>query len=127
MAGFFDGEGCISISKSSHGYSLLCDVIQCNRWVLELFKMSFGGAIRLRRQYTGNYPTYAWHICAKNAQVFLETIKPFLVLKRAEAEVAIKFQRRKGGVGCHISDGQKAVEEAEYLLLQNLKREVKQQ
>lgn len=126
MAGFFDGEGCICIGKGKGGLGLVCSVVQCNEWILQLFKMSFGGNVRLRQPYKPErYRTFSWSICSKKAMAFLRVIQPYLMLKRAEAEVAIQFQMAKGRSGRHLTEGQKAVEETQRILVKNLKGEGK--
>ena len=126
MAGFFDGEGCICIGKSPHGISLICSITQCNEWILQLFKMRFGGTVRLRQPYKAEkYRTFSWNISGGKAGIFLGIIKPYLMLKRAEAELAIQFQMSKGRIGHHLTDNQKAVEEAQRILMQKLKMEGK--
>lgn len=125
LAGFFDGEGTIQIAKQSGG--LLIQVAQCNRWILELFRMQFGGSIHeviKPKPYTN---IYMWSIAALKASSFLETIKPYLTLKKPEAILAIEYQKRrrpKGKNGKPAS--QKVFEEAQRILLKKLKQDVKQ-
>ena len=80
LAGFFDGEGCIRINKTHGHYALIIQVSQCNRWVLELFKMHFGGSIHHREQ--SRYPSSMWSISSWKASAFLEIIEPYLMLKK---------------------------------------------
>jgi len=132
MAGFFDGEGCIFIYRKTDGnYQFCCTVTQTIRWILELFKFNFGGSIHI----TGNkkrYKDMGWHVCwewkigDQKALSFLKTILPYLVLKKGEATVAVKFQTDKKPQGIRFKtpeekDNARAVQEAQRLLIKNLK------
>ncbi len=68
-----------------------------------------------------NNPMWHWIIAARKAAAFLGLVKPYLRLKRPQAELAIKFQdaKRYGG---NKSEEQLAVEEAQRLMLRNMHR-----
>lgn len=123
LAGFFDGEGCISLAKSGRRYALIVQVTQCNRWILELFRMHFGGGIH-QCERNGN-PFYIWSITASKAMAFLETIEPYLILKKAEANLATTYQKRKNIHAVPLSNGQRILEDADYILMRKLKEKVK--
>lgn len=105
-AGFFDGEGHISISyhkanpqghaKSKYArYGLAASVSQVHPDVIDWFKQEFGGHTMFcsgKRSYdTGRYTRWEWKVGARSAADFLKAIYPHLVVKRLEAEVAIAF------------------------------------
>lgn len=109
-AGFFDGEGCISISCSRKGkrvahpgyYTLQLTAFQNTRVPLDVFLQLFGGAIR----YSTTHSTGGW-IWAQTGPGTIETLfkmTPYLLVKRAQAEVAITFQRRKAPKGGKYDD-----------------------
>ena len=128
MAGFFDGEGCISICCSSSRWrelSLKCQVGQCNRWILELFKFRFGGSIRLQKKESVQHHDYwMWHISSGKAADFLKVIEPCLYLKRAEAKIAIEFQSHKRACN-HLKPEERVLQEAQRILLREAKEQVK--
>lgn len=103
-AGFFDGEGCISIARRRHKgkayYSLKLDMFQVDRTPLDIFVLTFGGSIRARP--ISPYATFAtsrdgwvWCQCGHPAAETLKAMVPYLVVKRAQAEIAIEFQSKK--------------------------------
>lgn len=91
MAGFFDGEGCICIRRNGRGYSLLVQITQTVN-VFRPFKEAFGGGItewqpkqpRCRRLWD-------WRATGAEAASFLRLIRPFLVVKQQEADIALEF------------------------------------
>jgi hypothetical protein len=97
LAGFFDGEGCIQINKS-----LRKDRINSRYWVtisavqvfptplLKLQKL-FGGQINVRSDIASHRNLGCWRIQGTKAKIFLETMIPFLDVKREEAELALEF------------------------------------
>lgn len=103
-AGFFDGEGCISIGKPINkklrkdgsryvhvGYQLQTIVAQRDRRPIEVLVGLFGGNITTAKIHGSTY--WYWRICGPKSLAMLERIAPFLVLKKEQAELAIRFQR----------------------------------
>jgi len=137
MAGIIDGEGCIVIHKHKPvgarihpWYSLRVTVIMTDRWICELFRFSFGGgSIGQRKRKAKHNPAYVWGIGGVAATTMLKCLLPYLKLKRAQAELGIKFvtekQKRNRRVNGkyylrkphHIS----VLEEAEFILMKKLK------
>jgi len=70
-------------------------------------------------------PFWRWMICNKQAQSFLEEMLPFLKLKKAEAEIAIKWQseKKRGGLSPEEREKIRAVAEAQRVVLSGLKRQ----
>lgn len=136
-AGLFDGEGCIHIRKTKTKrqqitYGLVCKISMCNFFVLEQLQQSFGGSLHKEREhkYSNRYnKLWTWTLSCIMAKAFLIAVYPFLRLKKSEAELAIQFQEtkvsgaRKGQWG-NIPKMEKelAIEEAEYILMRNLKK-----
>ena len=135
LAGIIDGEGCISITKVppkrgrvSPAYRLSCALGMANAYIPQLFKFSFGGSVS-RSQKGQNKTIWSWRTSGILANTFLKALLPYLRLKRNEAELAIKFQGRKSvhggvkGIQGHPlkTDEEWAVEEAQYILMRNLK------
>jgi LAGLIDADG endonuclease len=100
MAGFFDGEGCVSISRSqrkvkrgltSYSYILQVAVSQKNAAPLEIFYERFGGSLF---DYTSHGVTYwRWQLWSNYAAPMLETLLPYLVVKKDVAELGLRFYR----------------------------------
>ena len=96
LAGFFDGEGCISISKRSrtaHGYGLMVSVSQLNPEPLLVLRKRFGGSISRSKDKRGFRTLVVWTIGARLALAALEEMRPYLSVKADEADVALEFQR----------------------------------
>lgn len=97
-AGFIDGDGCISIylrTKSSSLVPLFNVQLMANgvdeRPLVRLQSL-FGGVIHLKARNgpLGRRPIYCWVIQGKEAVESISILLPFLVLKREQAELAIK-------------------------------------
>ncbi|KKL64921.1 hypothetical protein LCGC14_2160140 [marine sediment metagenome] len=97
IAGLLDGEGCITIVKGHHRrlhpnwspeYALHISI--SNQFVpaLEYLKSATGlGSIQRDRG-----KNFKWLISCQQAAEFLKVIKPHLLIKAKQADVAIKFQ-----------------------------------
>lgn len=110
MAGFFDGEGSVSISsrgvmkcsrtdptKTKRVYGLVVHISQNSPKVLELYHDIFGGTFRRDNRKRAGYSPRAyvmweWMI-AGNLQVpvFLKWLRKYLVVKADEVDVALEF------------------------------------
>ena len=136
FAGFFDGEGCIQIASQRRQwkgrpyryYRLELVVASTNHWIIELMKFQFGGAVYEENREghpKSHRPAWRWMICARRAKTFLEDVLPYLKLKRAEAEIAIKWQseRRMGQMSWGEREKMMAVTEANRMVLSALKRQ----
>ena len=95
VAGFIDGEGCVSIGVAKKRY--VCPNIQVsntNLTVLKLFKEQFGGSIQNRLDKRKNRrPSWTWWIAANKALKVLEEVKPFLIIKKPQAEILLGLKR----------------------------------
>ena len=84
-------------NRRSPIYRIECKVGMCNLYIPQLFKFHFGGAIHYRASYRNNSESWHWCVSLRIAHNFLQIILPYLRLKKAEAELAIDFQKRKMG------------------------------
>ena len=93
MAGFFDGEGCVTISRphSRSNYQLEVNIGNTNREVLEWIQRNYGGRLHALRKPTYYKPYSVWQVSGEEAIHFLQLVLPFLKVKREEAELAIRF------------------------------------
>jgi hypothetical protein len=115
-AGLFDGGGCVSIvrqknSESRHGYvyRLVTSITQNNLKSLMDFQSLAGveGRIyQIPRRGSANCDSYSLKYDGKAAAELLQHLRPFLLRKLDEANVALLFQRsthlqrRFGKNGC---------------------------
>lgn len=110
-AGFFDGEGCVLIHERGPfirkgkyrvgGYRILIvTVAQVDPAPLEKLRALFGGNIGLQRaKLPGRADRYNWRASARTAGNALRQLVPYLVNKRAVAELGLGFQALKGTNG----------------------------
>ena len=115
-AGFFDGEGhiCISYRKANENASskskyakfhLIIQATQTSNEVIHWLADRFGGRARYqycKRSYDDKmYSRWAWECSTARAGAFLKAVRPYLVVKAEQADIAIAFQdsmRRIGSV-----------------------------
>lgn len=104
MAGFFDGEGSICITRyrnnrnkdKSFLYTLYVSVVGTKREVIDFFNTTLSPQRKVgESKYRDEFIAYRWGCASENAIQFLKMIYPYLKLKRKQAELAIKFQERK--------------------------------
>jgi hypothetical protein len=86
-AGFFDGEGCISISKNG---AVDIRVTNTAKNVLVKLQNIFGGSITDRTQ-KANKTQYAYSFYGENAIEFIKLIKPYLIDKAPQAEAILEY------------------------------------
>lgn len=86
-AGFFDGEGCITISKNG---AVDVRITNTAKNVLVKLQNIFGGAITDRTQRV-NKAQYAYSFYGENAIQFIKTIKPYLIEKLPQAETLLEY------------------------------------
>ncbi len=100
-AGFFDGEGCITIRKDVKrcekrkrglyaNYFLLMTINHKSREALDKLKELFGGHL-ISFKLKGNL---YWRLTmgSENAAEMMRTLLPYLLVKRQTAETCIRFQ-----------------------------------
>jgi len=100
-AGIVDGEGSICILRQQNKrevgqdwyYILRLCVKMCDGKVIDYLHGNFGGTVCFREKEVGqNYCQYDWHVGGKRAVEVLKKMLPFLVGKKEQAELAIRFQ-----------------------------------
>ena len=102
LAGFFDGEGTILITrryrKKLRGAKLYlsCRVVNTNKTVIDEFNKQWSGNLYEKKTEQDNHQqTYTWSRGALKAEEFLREIIPYIRQKKAEALVAIEFRERQ--------------------------------
>ena len=102
LAGFFDGEGYVGISGRRP--ELHVKVAGTNKASIVRFQHLFGGSLS---KYSDRYQrreTWGWDVVSFNAKNFLETVLPYLAIKKIQAAEALKFPLN--GRGKRLSPGQ---------------------
>lgn len=106
-AGFFDGEGCVSINKQKFctskriirpRYELMVQVSCTNPAPLELLHERWGGSFKYFDPKNPRYKrAYRWVLGAMQAAAFLEDVLPFLLIKYDAAVVGLKLNKSMRG------------------------------
>ncbi len=90
LAGFFDGEGCICLTKRKdkilhHQLRIYIGQVDVN--ILMLIKSIYGGKVR-----KGGRGVNLWEIGHRELQKkFLSEIEPYLILKKPQAQMALIY------------------------------------
>ncbi len=91
LAGFFDGEGCVSVGNNGN---ITLRVINTNLEVLELFKETLGGSIGNRTQIV-NKKQYTWSVYGDNALKVASVLIPYCIEKKSQLEEIINWYNRR--------------------------------
>jgi hypothetical protein len=100
LAGFFDGEGCISIrhakrpANRSAWFVLQVSITNTHRNSLQRIKDLFGfGTLHERANVPQNRKTiYTYMLGGRQAECALLTLLPYLFVKREQAKMALEFR-----------------------------------
>lgn len=100
-AGFFDGEGSVSIGEVLPGYyALQIRISNTVRCVLEGFVATFGGRVcvkdstRNRDKYVRKI-AWTWYVNSDASVAFLREILPHLIVKKNQAVLGISYALEK--------------------------------
>ena len=96
FGGFFDGEGHVGITPPSRSslYLLQVAVTQVDVAPLLLFRERFGGKVLgpYTRQGSNSRPISRWVAETGRAEAALRVLLPYLIVKRAQAELGLEFR-----------------------------------
>jgi len=100
LGGFFDGEGTISIKRVHYKgkrdlFELSISIGQAKKHagILYLLRRRFGGRIHERQQTPRNAVAAQWSINSLKAAKFLESLYPYLKIKKPRADVALSYRK----------------------------------
>ena len=104
VAGFIDGEGCISFTRNKSGCLLPRIIItNTNQAILETFHKKFGGSLRVRTLKDKPHwkPMWSWSLANRQAITLLSKIVSKLRIKQNQAILVFCFDavRPKPGRG----------------------------
>ena len=99
LGGFFDADGCITINR--RGKTVVIQMSQVDRSILELFRAVFGGVIRHSRPYRQHGQRSSWNCWYLNSKVgrmrFLHEITPYLHQKKCQAMIVTALEHLSRG------------------------------
>jgi hypothetical protein len=102
-AGFFDGEGCVSLSHQGRWTCARIILVQKDPRPLEHFKLAFDLDEKISPQHRRHGKKMCTYlrlvVSGRRAADVLTKMLPYLTLKRAVAEVAIDLQSRVNSQG----------------------------
>lgn len=117
LAGFFDGEGCISMNKNFY-HQLQIQITNTNIEILKKYKEIYGGNIREMKKYgLTKKNIYQW-IDSSNVILFLKNISSFVIIKRNQVLLSIDFLEsitNVRGVGLKLSQDEIEKRESFYI------------
>lgn len=101
IAGLFDGEGSVTITrrKQWNYFFLTITITNTNKDVISKLQELLGGSVHHKIYKNPKYKQgWYWQANTKRAGLILEKLLPYLIIKRGKAEIAIQFQNhiRKG-------------------------------
>ena len=111
-AGFFDGEGYVSIvarntkgnSKQYRHQYIRIGINHVDPRPLQKFQQLFGGQLTESKQVIGNRkPRWQWILTCEQAKQFLTIVRPYLINKDIVADIAFQFLDTIGLTGQRIS------------------------
>ena len=106
IAGLFDGEGCVTYSSrktvrkdgtSGITSRVLVTMGQTEEYMVRWLQFNWGGTVYIRKppeKFPHAKYLYVWRILCWDACVFLKDVLPYLKLKKAQAEIALKFHSK---------------------------------
>ena len=93
LAGFIDGEGCITIerklSNKKHYATPAVLITNSHFGILDAIRAQYGGYISYRPAHGKNRETWRWSIHARMARRLLKDIYPYLIVKKSQAEIVM--------------------------------------
>jgi hypothetical protein len=104
LAGFFDGEGCVSFHtyKRPDGwlYNFNLSVDNLALRPLQMFAEAFGGTVRKYSASHKRHDVWRWRISGLEAQAALQMMHPYLTVKGKQSAVALKIRlyKRRGRI-----------------------------
>jgi hypothetical protein len=96
-----DGEGCITISRAAGSESkryinprfwLVVYVANTHEPLIDWLQAAFGGHKRLRSAKPPRRTSWHWAVQGPQAANLLRAVRPYLIVKAREADIAMRFQ-----------------------------------
>jgi LAGLIDADG DNA endonuclease family protein len=102
LAGFFDGEGCVSIGNNCGCINIHVSITQSNLLILEAIASKFGGGPYVQdKRYRKIAYSLQWG--GKASQRVLEYIKDHVIIKKDRVDLALEFLSGVGKTGQRVT------------------------
>lgn len=124
LAGIIDGEGCINISNSKNEiFHLRIMVKNTSKDLIFWLKEKFDGGIYFDKRRNEKWrDTWVWYIDSGKTANILKKVLPYLIIKKQQAKLAIKFQNTKKYKGTSIPEKIKEQRKKFYDLMKQLNK-----
>ncbi len=123
IAGFIDGEGCISIGLNGlrQTTGLAFSIVNTNKQILEWIQSKIGGKILRRTYHTSNNSkeTYQLYKSGSRAYQILQLFEPYIRLKTKQLQIGLAYGMTIGSAGKHITQ---VIKEYRLQLYKQMKR-----
>jgi hypothetical protein len=95
-SGFFDGEGCVNLTRDRSG-NVRAQVVITNTdlTILEWLRVRWGGQIYTHKPGTQRQPAFQWRLSEPVIPAFLDDIRPHMRIKVAQTDNCLAFLRLK--------------------------------
>ena len=92
LAGFFDGDGCVSPEMNLSGFQLRVGQQIGSSSILIAFLYRFGGAISVSHSGTGTaQPVIQWRVCGQAARKAAAELQKHCLVKKEQLEIALRW------------------------------------
>lgn len=106
LAGIIDGEGCFTIEiqpptsyRKGTLYTCRLTIINTDERLLNWILHKVGGRLHKRKDIKNRKTCYAWRVYATEIDKYLPHLIPYLICKKDEALVVLKFRSSFEGRG----------------------------
>lgn len=127
-AGFFDGEGSISITKRKRTegfveHHLSVQIVQKDKRPLLEIQKYYGGSLTSTNGNKGRTSVWRLRFHGTKAGAFLEAIFPYSLVKKEEIAIGLKLRSAIGRPGCRSNDRLRNIKEESYQELRRIRQE----
>jgi hypothetical protein len=129
IAGFVDGEGSVGIQRMRYGgknpaYTVSLRIYSTNSNVLVKIHRKLGvGSLRPYERKNKHWKTlWRLYILSNQAIEVLQVILPYMIIKKAHAENAIKFQLKRKRTGVALPPLEKRRQRKHYFISKRLNK-----
>jgi hypothetical protein len=128
LAGIIDGDGCISIGKNimqgrPHPiYNLVLLITSTNKDLIDFLYGNYGGIITGQPSRGNSKPYFILQLLSNNAIRILLAVKDKLIVRKQQAELALKFPMRTRESMGRFSQEERNERENIYLQLRKLNK-----
>lgn len=101
IAGFIDGEGYLGIISDARrknyrrtdSYNCTLKIANTNEDIIRWFHQSYGGTLNKRHLGGNAKDAFCWTLAGPKLIPFLQKVKPYLRIKKEQAEIICRFRK----------------------------------